>query len=90
MANGEYIFLIIVGGVFLLLGLAAMFWGQREEKGYFNDLATRADDLREFMDHWPSRPQPGALKLGGWLAITIGILLGVLGLILLLLNQGAI
>ena len=62
-----------VGGVFIILGLAAIIWGKREEKSYFESIATRTDDLREFMEHWPFRPQPGALKIGGWIAITAGV-----------------
>ncbi|MFC1964068.1 hypothetical protein ACFLV1_01650 [Chloroflexota bacterium] len=88
MANDEYLILVIVGGVFFVLGLLAMFWGKREEKGYFEALATRKADLREFMEHWPSRPQPGALKIGGWISITIGLLLIILGALLLLFGTG--
>ena len=90
MADEEYLILIIVGGVFLVLGLLAMFWGRREEKGYFEALSTRKADLREFMEHWPSRPQPGALKIGGWIAITIGLLIIIVGVLFLLLGTGRV
>ena len=84
MANGENIILVIVGGVFLVLGLATMFWGKREEQSYFETLSTRTTDLREFTEHWPSRPQPGALKIGGWIAIAIGLLIIIVGIAFLL------
>ena len=84
MPYGEYLILAVVGGVFIILGLAAIIWGKREEKSYFDALAKRTTDLREFMDHWPSRPQPGSLKLGGWLAIAIGLLAIVVGLAVVL------
>ena len=74
--------LLGVGGLFIILGLAAMLWGKREEKTYYNALSTRPD-LREFMEHWPLRPQPGALKIGGWIALTIGLLILATGIILL-------
>jgi hypothetical protein len=80
MANEDFFFLTVVGGVFLVLGLFAMFWGRREEKQYFEKIATRTGDLREFMNAWPPRPQPGALKLGGWIAIAIGVLTAITGL----------
>ncbi len=74
MPDGDYLILIGLGGLFIILGLAAIIWGKREEKGYFDSIATRTTDLREFMEHWPQRPQPGALKTGGWIAITMGLL----------------
>ena len=82
MLQGDWLILLIVGGVFLALGLAAFLWGKREEKNYFNSIATRSDDMREFMEHWPPRPQPVALKIGGWIAITIGVIMLVAGLII--------
>ena len=82
MLQGDWLILLIVGGVFLALGLAAFLWGKREEQNYFNSIATRSDDMREFVEHWPQRPQPGALKIGGWIAITIGVIMLVVGLII--------
>ena len=82
MSHGDYFILIGVGGLFIILGVAAIIWGKREEKSYFDSLATRTTDLREFMNHWPPRPQPGALKIGGWIAIAAGLLMLVAGVIL--------
>jgi hypothetical protein len=76
--------LIGLGAFFLLLGIGAIIWGRREEKGYYNSLAGRPD-TREFLEHWPPRPQFGALKIGGWIAIPLGILMliaaGILALV---------
>ena len=74
MPQGDWLILIIVGIVFLVLGLATIIWGRHEEKSYFDSLSTRTNDLREFMEHWPQRPQPGSLKVGGWIALAIGLL----------------
>jgi len=82
MLQGDWLIVLIVGGVFLALGLVAILWGKREEKNYFNSIATRSDDMREFMEHWPQRPQPAALKIGGWIAITIGVIMLVVGFII--------
>ena len=82
MPQGNYFILMGVGGFFLFLGLVAFIWGKREEKSYFDTIATNTRDLREFMNHWPQRPQPGALKIGGWVAITIGLLVLVMGVAL--------
>jgi hypothetical protein len=78
--------LLIVGGVFLVIGLAIMYWGRREEKDYFDALARRQGDAREFMEHWPPRPQPGALKLGGWVAIAVGGAVLIAGVIFCLVG----
>ena len=82
MSPGDYFILIVVGGVFIILGIAAIIWGKREEKSYIDSLAARTDDLREFMDHWPPRPQPGSLKVGGWIAMAVGLIILVAGVAL--------
>jgi hypothetical protein len=68
-----------LGGLFIVIGLAIVIWGRREEKSYYNALAKRPGDTREFMEHWPQRPQPGALKVGGWIAIAIGVVMTTTG-----------
>ena len=80
MAQGDYLILTVVGGVFIVLGVAGLLWGMREEKTYFTAMSKRRDDLREFVDHWPPRPQPGALKIGGWIAIAVGVVLFIVGI----------
>jgi len=39
------------------------------------------------MEHWPQRPQPGALRVGGWIAIAIGVVMLAVGLALWLLAK---
>jgi hypothetical protein len=84
MPQGDYFIMMGVGGGFIILGLIGIFWGRHEEKSYFNALAERRD-LREFMAHWPERPQPGALRTGGWIAIAVGFIMLVVGIILWLI-----
>ncbi len=67
-----------MGGVFILLGIITFFRGKREEKSYYNAIASR-HDVREFLEHKPERPEPGALKIGGWIAMAIGLLMLVMG-----------
>jgi hypothetical protein len=69
---------VVVGVVFVLLGLGAVIWGKREEKKYYDALVTRKD-LREFFDRWPFRPEPGALKVGGWIAVVVGLVIAIIG-----------
>jgi hypothetical protein len=80
MPQSDWFFLMGAGGVFLLLGLAGILWGRYEEKKYFEAM-TRQRDMREFVSHWPERPQPGALRTGGWISIGLGALLLLTGFI---------
>ncbi len=79
----DWYILMGMGGLFILLGLAAIIWGKSEEKSYYDSLSTRPD-VREFLEHQPQHPQPVALKIGGWIAVTIGLLMLAMGGIILL------
>jgi hypothetical protein len=80
MQAGDWVILAIIGGVFLFLGIAAILWGRYEEKKIFDYLAEQ-HDLREFTLKHVESPQPGALKVGGWLGIILGVALGIAALI---------
>ncbi len=67
-----YISFIIVGSIFILLGIGLIIWGYREEKNYYNSVSTRYD-VKEFVERWPPHPQPLSLKVGGWIAIAVGL-----------------
>jgi len=69
---------MVMGGFFSLFGLAVMFWGRTEEKSYYDSLSKRTD-VREYLEHWPEHPEPGGLKIGGWTAIAVGLLMLALG-----------
>ena len=77
MAEG-WLIPIIAGGVFIILGLGVLFWGRREEKAYYESLTSRSD-LREFFSRWPKRPEPGSLKIGGWIGVAVGVVLVIVG-----------
>lgn len=79
MPSQDYFILMGIGGLFVVIGLASFLWGKREEKGYYNALAKRPGDIREFVNHWPPRPQPGALKAGGWIAMAVGVVMLITG-----------
>ena len=80
MPQNDWRVLMGIGGLFILLGLAAIVWGKREEKSYYDSLSASArPDTREFLERWPQRSQFGALKIGGWIAIAIGVLMIVMG-----------
>ena len=71
----------IVGAFIFLVGVGFVLWGKNEERDYYDSLITRVD-LREFFSRWPPRPEPGALKTGGWIAIVLGIITAGIGGIL--------
>ncbi len=74
MPQHDWFILIGIGGFFILLGLGGIIWGRSEEKSYYNSLSSRYD-VREFLERLPWHPEPGALKIGGWIAIAIGVLM---------------
>jgi hypothetical protein len=80
MEQGNWYILAIVGGIFIILGIIGIFWGVREEKKLFEELAAK-HDLREFSLKHIESPQPGALKIGGWIAIALGVIIVVLAII---------
>ena len=67
-----------LGGLFVLLGVGAFFWGRKEEKDYYKAISARSD-VREYMEHTPERPEPGALKIGGLITIVVGLVVLIMG-----------
>ncbi len=78
MPQHDLFTLMGTGSLFILLGLAAIIWGRREAKSYYDSIASRSD-TREFLEHWPQRPQFDALKIGGRIAIAVGVIMIVMG-----------
>ena len=78
MLQADWFILMGVGGFFILLGLGAIIWDKREKKSYYN-AASAQRDVREYLEHQPERPELGALKLGGWIAIAIGLVMIAVG-----------
>ncbi len=81
MPQGDSLILVISGGILLFLGIIGVLWGIFEEKQLFDSLSKKPD-LREFtLNHYKS-PQPAALKIGGWIALILGLILLAVGIIL--------
>ena len=81
MDQSDWYILAIIGGIFLILGISGILWGRREEQKLFEALAAKPD-LREFTLNHVESPQPGALKIGGWISIAVGVIILVVGIIL--------
>lgn len=80
-----HIIFFIMGGCFAVIGIIFYVWGKYEEERYYNNIVHRTD-VREYMEHMPFRPEPGALRIGGTIAITLGVLMLIAATVLLLLN----
>jgi hypothetical protein len=80
MSPGETVILMAAGGGFIILGIVALLWGRYEEKRLFDALAEKRD-LREFSLKHVETPQPGALRIGGWIAVALGVVLLLIGII---------
>jgi hypothetical protein len=78
VTSGEYLIAIGIGGFFAIIGIILILLGRGEEHRYYDSLAQRPD-AREFLERWPPRPRLGALKIGGWIALGIGVLLMIMG-----------
>lgn len=78
MPHADLLVVIILGGLFILLGAGAFLWGNNEEKDYYKAISTRSD-VREYIEHTPNRPEPSSLKLGGFIAIFLGLFMLILG-----------
>ena len=74
--------MIGIGAFFIAIGLAALGWDRMEKKAY-DDYLSKLEDAREFLTHWPERPQFQGLPTGGWIAVTVGTLLIITGVVLL-------
>jgi hypothetical protein len=72
---------IVLGVFFIIVGSGFYLWGRREARLYEEALTSRYD-LREFMEHTPERPEPGALKTGGVIGFVLGIMLIAFGIFL--------
>ena len=80
--SGDNLVVLILGGFFILAGAVLLLVGYREEKGYYDALSTKRD-LREFVTHNPERAEPGSLRTGGWIALAVGVVVLIFGLIIL-------
>ena len=72
--------MLLLGGFFLLLGIVLILLDRKEKDSYYEAIAGRRD-VREFLAHDPERPELGALKIGGFISIVLGIVLLVVGFV---------
>jgi hypothetical protein len=73
MIYHDLIIMIIIGGIFVVLGIFGVFWGGREEGAWYSTISERID-VREFLDRSPGRPEPDALRIGAKICFAVGII----------------
>jgi len=82
MASSELQALFILGAVFSALGLISIILYRREFRRY-DDVLVQQIDVREFLTHWPSRPWLEAWRVGSWVALILGIVALIVGVVFL-------
>ena len=70
-----------LGALFVVLGIIAFLWGRRETSVYYEAISHRID-VREFIERSPNRPEPEALKIGGIICASVGVVLLVISIFL--------
>ncbi len=79
MPYPDYFIMMVMGGAFAGVGIGVLCWRRRKMKSYYEGLVTHTD-LREFLERSPEHSEHSSLKIGGWIAIVLGIvMLGVGG-----------
>ncbi|MFO8143407.1 MAG: hypothetical protein R6T78_01845 [Dehalococcoidales bacterium] len=79
MSYPDSLILLVMGIAFLSAGVGTFFKGKYDEKREYDTLTSRTD-MKEFIEHSPEQSKSGSLKLGGRIAIIIGlVLLGIVG-----------
>ena len=78
MSNLDSYVMMGVGGFFVFLGIIAFLYAGGEERSLTESLARRSD-LREFVNGWPMRIGPEAIRVGGKILFALGIVLIIVG-----------
>ena len=76
MPGEDWLILMGMGGLFILLGLVALIWGKSGRKGSY-DLSPGMD-VKGYLEQ---KVQSGSesLRVGGWIAIAVGLVMVALG-----------
>jgi hypothetical protein len=85
MTDIDSYIMIGIGGFFILLSLFAFLLAGGEQRGIDHALSHRSD-LREFGSGGPLRMGPEAIRIGGRLLFTVGLVILIIGAVLLLID----
>lgn len=77
--SGTWLAMLVVGVIFLLVGVGGMLWGRREANQDYNILISHADahtDIKKLVgNRWRVNSGAGALMMGGIVSIILGLFL---------------
>lgn len=85
MSLTEYVPLMIIGAVFLLVGIILLILGNREEKDYCRTVSNQTD-VRKYLEYRTDSIQAWGFKVGGIIAVVIGLFLLVMGFVIWVLR----
>ncbi len=74
----DYIPLMIIGAVFLVVGITFLVLWRKEEREYCQTISKRTD-VRKYLEHKSDSIQAWGLKVGGIISVAIGLVLLVMG-----------
>jgi len=79
MSVASYQIILGMGGFFVLLGIIFMLGNRREKKKYYNSILLTRRDIKETITHEHERFWLQAWQIGGWVSLTVGIVLLIIG-----------
>jgi 4-amino-4-deoxy-L-arabinose transferase-like glycosyltransferase len=82
MLEGSYQVILVLGGLFVLLGVIFILLNRREKNKYYNSILLTRRDIKETITHEHERFWLQAWKTGGWISLIVGIVLLIIGGIL--------
>jgi 4-amino-4-deoxy-L-arabinose transferase-like glycosyltransferase len=82
MLEGSYQVILVLGGLFVLLGVIFVLLNRREKNKYYNSILLTQRDIKETITHEHERFWLQAWKIGGWISLIVGIVLLIIGVIL--------
>jgi len=79
MSVASYQIILGMGGFFVLLGIIFMLGNRREKRKYYNSILLTRRDIKETITHEHERFWLQAWQIGGWVSLTVGIVLLIMG-----------
>ena len=76
MLQADWLMLVGMGGLFVVLGVALVVRGKSGEKGH-HDLSAGMD-VKDYLGQ-EVQPRFESLKVGGWIAIAVGLFMLAMG-----------
>jgi hypothetical protein len=82
MSQVSYQVILGMGGFFVLLGILFILGNKREKKKYYNSILLTRRDIHETITREHERFWLQAWQIGGWVAIIVGIVLLIVGVVM--------